>query len=252
MCLFLFWLAGTWLAFYKPWLNLIQGQFSFQAWWGSQWAFKTIFTVTDHLERVAGKAEQEVTKYLFFQTSAFPIQVPTSFNKPLYVNISEAHSEFSVGREEDCPQHRHYFFGVVTCGEDDRSAVSRCFPSWLWAPVSGFPTPQTTCFPPLRLVLFCRINYKFIQEGLALWLHGSGTYHGAHSRTTSFESFHLFEEPGKELCSRLEHLVGDWEGKDLVEEGHELCFHVTPCPKIQTCISSASFLNVNRKDICKM
>lgn len=68
MCLFLFGIAGAWLAFYKPWLNLIQGQFSFQACWGSQQAFKPIFTVTDHLERVAGKVGQQVTEYLFFQT----------------------------------------------------------------------------------------------------------------------------------------------------------------------------------------
>lgn len=70
MCLFLFGLAGTWLAFCKLWLNLIQGQFSYQACWGSQQAFKPIFTVTDHLERVAGKAGQEVTEYLFFSHSS--------------------------------------------------------------------------------------------------------------------------------------------------------------------------------------
>lgn len=142
------------------------------------------------------------------------------------------------------------FFGVVTCREEDHIAVSRCFPSWLRAPVSGFLTPKPMCFPSLRLVLLC----KFIQEGLALWLHGSGTYHGAHSRMTSFESFHLFEKSGKELYSRVEHLVGDWEGKDLLEEGHDTCFHATsspPCP-VQMCISDASFFNVDRKDIYKM
>lgn len=88
MCLFLFGLAGTWLAFYKQWLNLIQGQFSFQSCWGSQQALKPIFTVTDHLGRVTGKAGQEVTEhfvaeYLLLHTPAFPAQVCTKFNKTL-------------------------------------------------------------------------------------------------------------------------------------------------------------------------
>lgn len=122
------------------------------------------------------------------------------------------------------------FFGVVTCREEDHIAVSRCFPSWLWAPVSGFLTPKPMCVPSLRLVLVCRIKYKFIQEGLALWLHASGTWHGAYSRMTSFESFHLFEKSGKELYSRVEHLVGDWERKDLLEEGHDTCFHAKSSP----------------------
>lgn len=86
MCLFLFGLTGTRLAFYKPWLNLIQGHFGFQACWGSQQAFRPIFTITDHLERFVGKAGQEavehlVRKCLLVCTRAFPIEVHTKLKK---------------------------------------------------------------------------------------------------------------------------------------------------------------------------
>lgn len=101
------------------------------------------------------------------------------------------------------------FFGIVPCKEHDHSVVSSCFQSWMWALVSEFPIPKTCCFSSLRLVQFCRIKYEFIEEGLTLWLHGSGTYYGTRIRTTSFESFHLFEVSGKELFSRAECLVGD-------------------------------------------
>lgn len=55
----------------------------------------------DHLERFAGKAGQEVTEYLFFQTYLPFKYLPIS--RRLYINISEVYGEFSVEREEGGP-----------------------------------------------------------------------------------------------------------------------------------------------------
>lgn len=72
------------------------------------------------------------------------------------------------------------FFWDNTMQRTQSQCIFLLLSKLMWALVSGFPIPKTCCFPSLRLVQFCRIKYKFIQEGLALLLHGSGTYYGTH------------------------------------------------------------------------
>lgn len=97
MSLFSFGVAGTQLVFYKPWLNLIQGQLSFQPCWVSQWAFKPVFTVTDHLE-VQAKLGRKLQNTSSTKCKHFSNQVSTNSNKTLYVNTWGG---FPVEREED-------------------------------------------------------------------------------------------------------------------------------------------------------